>query len=518
MANYTISNRLKTHIVKEFKDALTTTNLRNVAYVYIGKHLPYANDSVVEDSTDTEVYQRFIWDNMIAGKKITAGDLEFVIPKKVWLANTIYKQYDDQSVLTDLLVDDASSNAMYILTSGGNVYKCLGNNSSGLSTDEPTGDYSSSNGFITTTDNYLWKYMYNIKDSNKFLTTDWIPAPYSANDVIATEYGLDPTNLVQGSLNEIVVTSGGTGYTHTTLNVSSFLSGNSTLNLSNGSSTTNLVVNMSVSGVGILSGTYITGISAPLNRITLSNPTIGAGGGANTVQVNTRIAIVGDGTGGTFNVAVSNGSVSKITVLNSGTNYTKANVIIYGSGTGANARTILSPKYGHGYSPAREFAAKDLMIDSKIGDVDSTEGGLIPIDTSFRQYGILTKPHKYGENYPVEDASANSVVSQTLDLTLISGANYTTGEEVYQGSLSNKTFYGYVISQTSLVVKLSNTYGTLVKGKILIGANSGTNRPVVSSKNPDFQPYSGDIVYNKNILEVQRADGQAEEIKLVINF
>jgi len=51
---------------------------------------------------------------------------------------------------------------MYVMTSARNVYKCLSNNNSALSTVEPTGDYTSSNGNIATSDGYIWKYMYNI--------------------------------------------------------------------------------------------------------------------------------------------------------------------------------------------------------------------------------------------------------------------------------------------------------------------------------------------------------------------
>ena len=43
-------------------------------------------------------------------------------------------------------------------------------------------------------------------------------------------------------------------------------------------------------------------------------------------------------------------------------------------------------------------------------------------------------------------------------------------------------------------------------------------RTVVSIKNPEFQPGTGDILYEENIVNVQRTDGQAESLKFVIRF
>jgi hypothetical protein len=50
------------------------------------------------------------------------------------------------------------------------------------------------------------------------------------------------------------------------------------------------------------------------------------------------------------------------------------------------------------------------------------------------------------------------------------------------------------------------------------GANSGITRTVVKKFNPEFQPYTGDILYVENTQKVTRADGQAENVKFVIRF
>jgi hypothetical protein len=180
---------------------------------------------------------------------------------------------------------------------------------------------------------------------------------------------------------------------------------------------------------------------------------------------------------------------------------------------------ILPPKFGHGFNSAKELDATNVMVSERIGSVDSTENGLISTDTSFRQYGLLRDPYKYGNTSPVISSNANTVISQTTNITLIAGTDFELNEFVYQGASSNSAyFYGFVNSQTANEVRLTKVRGTITVGGLLIGANSGINRTVVKLTNPEFQPYTGDILYAENIEQVTRADGQAENIKFVIRF
>jgi hypothetical protein len=534
MANYYLSRKYKTEAAKSFKEVFAKNDNRTVGYIYLSKSTNYANDNVVSTITDTAVNEKSIWDNMIAAKKVFPGDIEYVIPRYVWSANTKYKQYDDTVELDFLLSTTYDENderiiyPMYVMNTQGDVYKCLCNNVSGLSTVEPTGNYNENDGFIYTADSisdstgYLWKYLYNVRDSNKFLTDDWMPVPYAIANVSNINYDIGNNNLLDGGLSKIVITSRGEGYTDTTVNVQSFAISSDSIIISDDIdlSSSNIKLNMSVSGQGIIDGTYITGLTTETKTVTLSNPTISAGGGtfANSITFSTRIVIEGDGSGTLTDYIYANTQISKIEVINSGVGYTRANVIIYGSGTGASARVVLPPKFGHGYNPAVELAANNVMVLSRIGDVDASESGIIPTDVSFRQYGLLTSPIKYGNSSPVDYANANTVISQLSNVTLLSGAEYLQNEQVFQGSPTSKTFEGYVVSQTSTVVKLSNVYGTISVGAPLIGANSSVSRPVVSLQNSEFQPYAGDILYNNNILKVDRSIGQAEEIKLVFQF
>jgi hypothetical protein len=516
MATFYTSKKLSFNNAEQFKESFSEP-AATVGYVFIGNHVPYANESSPNSIVDSSWDEKSVWDNMFAAKKITGNDVELVIPRVNWTGSTKYKQYDDRITIDELSTGNTTLNVkpMYVITTDRNVYKCLSNNASANSTVMPTGDYTTANGTIATADGYIWKYMYNVKPSNKFLTTDWMPAPVSTTKL---DYNVSSTDIVPGELTTIMVTNGGTGYGEPSILASAFITGVTTINLAN---TTNVAANMYVSGTGISTGTLVTTVNTISSTITISSATTANGGGttANNLTFRTRIYISGDGSGAEASATITSRSISKITVDVTGSGYSYANAIVYGSGTGANARVILPPQYGHGYNSAKELGGSNVMIADKIGLVDSTEGGLISTSTSFRQYGLLRDPYKYGETLPVTSSNANTVISQTTNLTLVAGADFTLNEFVYQGSSANNAyFYGFVNAQTSNQVRLTKVRGEATVGGILIGASSGVTRTIVKQDIPEFQPYSGDVMYVENIQKVTRAEGQAENVKFVIRF
>jgi len=511
------SKKLSFNNAEQFKEAFYEPEPATVGYVFIGNHVPYSNESSIPAIVDSTFDEKSTWDNMFAAKKITGNDVELVIPRINWTANTRYKQYDDKISLDSLLTANGVIQPMYALTTARNVYKCLSNNANVISTVEPTGDYATANGTIFTADGYVWKYLYNVKPSNKFLTTAWIPAPISTSKL---DYNVSSTDLIDGEITTIIVTNAGSGYVEPVISATAFNSGVTNIVLAN---TSNLSANMTVTGTGISSGTYISAVNQNTSSITISTATAAAGGGTgNNITFSTRVFIEGDGTLAAATANVSNGAIAKITITVPGINYSYANATIYGSATGANTantRVILTPKFGHGYNPAKELDATNVMIVERIGAVDSTENGTISTSTSFRQYGLLRDPYKYGHISPLVSSNANTVISQTTNLTLIAGANFTLDEFVYQGATANSAyFYGFVNSQTSNEVRLTKVQGTVTVGGTLIGATSGVSRTVVKAFDPEFAPYTGDILYAENVTKITRADGQAENVKFVIRF
>lgn len=528
-----VSLKTKIAAARAFKDSFKESVPKRIGYIFLSKSSPYPDENVAPDMVDTVSQEKDSWDNMILGKRVIPKDIELVIPRQDWIPGARYKQYDDKADLESLLTPDYSDGEpiypMYVINTEGNVYKCISNNAGAISIIEPTGTYTENDGFIQTDldgePEYLWKYMYNVRTSDKFLSAFWIPVPYIQANTDYTEYNFSTSNLIDGSLCKIEMSNTGSGYFHTTLNVESFSAGTNTLNIIDNidlSTSNTIKVNMLVSGNGLGSGTYITTIN-PSNPTTLylSTDTISSGGGNNStnrISVKTRVSIDGDGVGGETSVKLTGNSISHIDVTNIGTGYTRANVTIYGSGSDANARVILPPKFGHGYNPAVELGATSVIILSRIGEIDATENNKIPVDIEFRQYGLLINPYKYDEVDVISEYTANTIVSQTTDLELISLSNFTVNEMVYQGNINDPSFVGYVVYQDVNNVHLNNVYKTPTVGGQLIGFTSGQQNVVVSVKNPDLKPYVGDILYGKNTTKVERSVAQSEEVKLVFKF
>ena len=517
MSTFYTSKKLSFNNAEQFKESFAEPQ-PTVGYMFIGNNVPYANESSPNSIVDSTSDEKTVWDNMFAAKKVTGNDVELVIPRINWTSTGRYKQFDDKISTDELLTADSgaggNSQPMYVLTSERNVYKCLSNNANVVSTVEPSGDYNTANGTIRTADGYIWKYLYNVKPSNKFLTSEWVPAPISTSKL---DYNVSSTSVIDGELVTIMVTNGGTGYANPTTTAAAFGIGATALTLT---SAVNVAANMTVTGTGIATGTLVSTVNTLSSIITISSATTANGGGTgNNITFGTRVYISGDGVGAEATANIVNSSISKVTIDVTGLGYSFANAIIYGSGTGANVRVVLPPKYGHGMNPAKELDGSNVMVAERIGQVDASESGLISTSTSIRQYGLLRDPYKYGANAAVSTSNANTVISQTVNLTLVAGSAFALDEFVYQGGVANNAyFYGFVNSQTSNEVRLIKVRGDVAVGGLLIGATSGVTRTVVKRNNPEFQPYTGDIEYVENVTKIQRADGQAENIKFVIRF
>ena len=516
MSDYT-SKKISFNTAEQFKESFFEPEPATLGFVFIGNHIAWPNESSPPTPLDTVSDEKTIWDNMFAGKIITGSDVELVLPRVNWTGNTKYRQFDDTIDLSTLTSSNTAQNLkpIYVVTSDRNVYLCLSNNVSANSTVEPTGKNLAANGNITTADNYIWKYLYNVEPSNKFLTDDWAPAPISTSRL---DFDTSSVISVDGELAQIVVTNAGSGYIHSTITVAAFPSGCTILTLAN---TTNVTANMVISATGIATGTHIASVDAVNTKITLSSATTANGGDTgNNAVISTRVYILGDGTGGTATATLSGNTIQKITMTTNGKDYSNISVSLFGTGNNATARAVLPPKFGHGFNSAKQLNASNVMIAMRIGEVDSTENGVISANTTFRQYGLLRDPYKYNTTVAANTSTANAVFSQTTNITLVAGTAYNLNEFVFQGPSANaSTFGGFVNDQTSNVIKLTRVTGSLLNGAVLKGSvTNPAGRAVVLSVNPEFEPYTGDIMYEENVVSVQRTDVQAENLKFVIQF
>ncbi len=252
-------------------------------------------------------------------------------------------------------------------------------------------------------------------------------------------------------------------------------------------------------------------IDGAIHVISVTNA--GSGYTANDVVV----SITGDGSyANAFAVLnTSSNTVQSIIIDNLGYGYTYANVTLLSSvGAGASARAIISPPGGHGSDPINELGGSYLIANIQIKD---TENGVLTTHNDYRQISLIEDPRLYG----VTTLSSLPAFSQLTVLSLNgTSVEYVEDEWVYQGAnFATSFFKGYVVEWDSSnnIIKLSNTDGIPSKD-LLIGANTTAARFVAAITNPTLQPRSGNLLYTDNMTAVQRADDQAEDYKIVLNF
>jgi len=243
-------------------------------------------------------------------------------------------------------------------------------------------------------------------------------------------------------------------------------------------------------------------------------------GGSGYDQVNTTITmqVTGDGIGATGTLAISaNGVITGATVVNTGTNYTFANVsVISDIGSGASFKVPVSPIGGHGFDNVSELGCSHIMLTAEF---NGSEGGYIPTDIDFRQVGILINPTSLST---APNPANGSIYKTTTDLILASGfGSYVPDEIVYQGdSLLNASFKATVLSfdADANVVKLINIKGTPTLDATVYGNSSLTARTLLGVSNPDFVPFSGYLAYIQNRTSVQRSSDGIEQFKFVLGY
>jgi len=209
MSNYT-TTAFKTLLAQQVYNLLDSqsnaylpASRQNNMYFVIGQQTPWnAGSENVPTPSQTPRQLFDFYKKAIAAKKISYNNTSFVIPRRDWASGTVYRQYDCVCNLLDTYMD------FYVRNSYDQVFKCLYNNKSSASTDEPIVSLSTTSleePFIKTSDGYKWKYMYTISSvqKQKFMTSEWMPV-YSNKFVSAA--------AINGSIDVIDITNSGNNY------------------------------------------------------------------------------------------------------------------------------------------------------------------------------------------------------------------------------------------------------------------------------------------------------------------
>lgn len=437
------------------------TGIYGNTYVTFGKEVAWPNSDTPTAATDTANTFYNYWNNLIGLKKITASDINLVIPRVDWTSGTVYIEYSQDLELfaRSNTSNKPYDNKFYVRNSKDQVFKCLFNNGGVTSTIMPEISIDGQlpeNAFIVESDGYKWKYMYTIPAGlkEKFFTAEFMPI---TSEPIVTN------NAVDGRLDIIKIVTAGAGF--------------------NANANSNSLNIMTVSGDG-------------------SNANI-------TVKVTTT--------------AANGGNITGYTVISGGNNYTRATLSLVDAqkiqGTAnANLIAVIGPPGGHGSSVEQELGASDIMIS--IGFVGD-EGGVLPVSSGeiggFRQLGVLNDPLNANSSY----ANASVYAATTKYNLTQPNKDFVETETVYVGSsLATATFTAVVqhYDPATYYLYVNNIVGTFTTPASLIGNTSGATASIILVTEPSVKRYSGDLLYIQNSAKTTRSPTETQQLKLTLRF
>jgi len=224
-----ISDQFRIMNAETFVNSLVSTgSTANNYYVFIGQPNstnPYAGGSPTNWPTpplDGFYEEDRIKETIISLKKITTADVNRVVNKFQWSAGTVYDMYrNDYTIYNPTKVTDSSrlyDSNYYVINQDLRVYICLNNgtdpdNLKGKpSFDEPTFVDLEPRQAGTSGDGYIWKYLYTIKPSQivKFDSIEYIPVPENWGS--SGESLTIKNNAINGKIYTAIITNRGSGY------------------------------------------------------------------------------------------------------------------------------------------------------------------------------------------------------------------------------------------------------------------------------------------------------------------
>jgi hypothetical protein len=484
----------------------------NQFYMALGRPNAWTDDTVPTTPYENDYTSNTLWENMFAMKKIASTDIIHCSPRNLWVSGTTYVEYDDQDT-------NIESKVYHVISDNNNVYMCL-KAGSGTSTTNPDVTGVQTSGVInhSSSDGYIWKYMYTVptSDVTKFLTSSFIPSrhikssPAVGSDTALINQWSVQSNAVDGAIYNMKITTAGTGYT-----------------------------------------------SAP------------------------TLVIAGDGASATATATVSGGAITGITMTNVGTGYTHATVTVTG-GAGSNGaiRPVIGPPGGYGADPTNDLRSHYITINTTFtGDESSTipdsndfrqlaiiknpieqanESATVTAAASMvvgNFYKILTIGTTTDALWITAGSSANPVVGEIFKalVTTVTGSTTGTIAQIAEANAYNTcksvtipaslgstyvadfAFEGHTsgtVGAKGICVEYNNAtgvlhyiqnestgFGTFLTTHFTRATGASTAGDDITAVGvPLINHHSGDVMFVENRTATTRASGQVETVRLVIAF
>ncbi len=517
----------------------------------------------VSTSLNSAASSKLFLEKTLFGKKISASDVKYMIPKRIWAPGVVYDQYDDTKDLTTLdfyvISEPDSESGDY------NVFKCIDNNAGGISIDKPTydSDLSLSNYILRTSDNYIWKFMYSVKSSEYsfYRTKNLFPIIDSTSVQQIAKTGIDliivenpDNNNGYESLSSTINTIGSdvSGSKRIFINVNSGETFNPTngyykdysFYVSSSNGVTSKLYTITNSGIRNSDQRPYVEIANYNGEITNIGTVVWS------YSILPRVEIVGDGAGATA-IPIMNGSkIKSVKILTNGVNYTRAIARIVKPNLGfepassasgdvtCKLRVVKSPgahfgaSTGHGSNPAIELNSRYILLTTELTGVDDL---VIPTSNTYSKLGLVRNP---------TFTSATTIFDNRIKVRVSSVNQLAVGNIITQSGVSGiTTFRGIIhaIDDINNFIYLTEFFGPyfdqsettnfylssdyidparpLVSpaGNIDIVAN--TIEPIDTGVfNPKYVQNTGLVMYMTDFEPVERSNNLTEQYKFIIEF
>ncbi len=281
-----------------------------------------ASDTNPPSPYDTVSNEMSTWDEILAAKGIGSADVSFVIPRYNWVSGETYAAYDDADTYL-------FEKPFYVINRDYRVYKCIDNNGNSPVYDEPA--EVKTDGYISTSDGYVWKLMYSISPADvvKFVTPEWIPVQtvYNYDEKAANVYQSEQSSI-QTAANDGDVTR---------------------------------LMSVSNPGDALANGSY---------------KVVGDGNEVAATQANGQISgITSTPIGG--GASAFRGDVSVVNAAD--------------DSAVAGSRAVVSPRGGHGFDAVKELGGFYVMVNTRL---EYDQSGKVFVDNDFRKIGLVVDPLK----------------------------------------------------------------------------------------------------------------------------
>lgn len=434
-------------------------------YLTIGRPQAWANGDTPPTPTESSNTFFSVWNDMTAMKRITAADMNLVIPRVDWASGTIYVEYTQDLNLFARAnsANIAYDNKFYVRNSKDQIFKCLFNNGNVASTIMPEIDIGGQlpeNPYVETADGYRWKYMYKIPSGlkEKFFTSQYMPVVVEQNVSNAAR---------NGRIDIIKIVDSGAGF------------------------------------------------NANLNNNFLNIVNVKGDGADANIRVNV------------YSTAANGGNIVGYTIISGGNNYTRATISLVDENktpntANANLIAIIGPPGGHGSNVAAELGASSLMVSVAI---EGDENRVIPTQggggTQFRQICLIKDPklvtnvvataavHRATTKYFVAIPTGTFVHRETIfSGANLASANLTALVDFYD-SANSELYVNNIVSDGT--INVSNSFS-------ITGANSGAGATVIAQDESGLKQYSGELLYIQNSTAINRDPDEHQQFKIVLRF